>query len=295
MIYLYRCLIILFAVFLCACSIPTKIHPGLNLTKKVQLNNTPRVALVLGGGGARGFAHLGVIKALEEARIPIDLIVGTSVGSLVGGLYAADPKIDHLTTKVMKSSYPDYFDISLSQAICGPITGTRLQRFIVNNTHGCGFQQLKIPFIAVATDINSGKTIPISSGRLSLAINASCAIPTVIQPVQFSNVTLVDGGLTDPVPVDIARCYKPKVIIAVNITGDLVNNCKITMPSLIKQSLNIMMLTLTRYNLQNADVVIRPRVGSFSMFDLSKKEKLYRTGLSAGRKAIPRIRKLLDA
>ncbi len=246
------------------------------------------------GGGARGFAHLGVIKALEEAHIPIDLIVGTSAGSLVGGLYAANPNIDSVTHTMMESSYLDYIDISLRQASLGPILGHHLQQFIAKNTSDCPLERTKIPFIAVATDFNSGCTVPIYRGCLGLAVNASCAIPGVVHPVKFANITLIDGGVTDPVPVDIAKRYNPKVIITVNICSQPCTKLPLTFYNILSQSIDLMMNALTNYNIKEADVIIRPQVGSASMFNLSNKEKLYNAGLIAGRKAVPHIRKLLS-
>jgi NTE family protein len=287
-----RFFIIFFLILTCACSsTPTKVYPPLDLsTRPIK---KPRVALVLGGGGARGFAHLGVIKALEEANIPIDLIVGTSAGSLVGALYAANPNINLITDKMMESSYLDYIDVSLNQVALGPILGYQLQQFIAKNTSNCLLERTKIPFIAVATDFNSGNTIPIYKGCLGLAVNASCAIPGIIHPVKFANITLIDGGTTDPLPVDIAKRYNPKVTIAVNINPQLSSRLPLTFYNILSQSINLMISTLTKYNIKKADILIRPQVGSANTFDLSNKEKLYNAGLIEGRKAVPRIKKLL--
>jgi NTE family protein len=279
---------------LCACAaLPSKIYPPLDYKKNMAIKR-PRIALVLGGGGARGFAHLGVLKAFEEAHIPIDLIVGTSAGSLFGGLYAAQPNIDHLTTILMQSSYQDYIDISVRKVMSGPILGFQLQQFINKHAQCCLMQNTRIPFIAVATELHTGATVPISRGSLAVAILASSAIPTVVQPVLFTNGTLVDGGVSDPVPVDVALQYHPQIIVAVNIASDPMKKINLSMPGIISQSLDIMMLALTHYNVQDADIVIRPEVGSGGMFDLSNKQKLYEAGLAAGRAAIPSIRKKLS-
>lgn len=281
-----------FLLLLGCSTAPVTIYPPLNLKQTARVRQ-PVVALVLGGGGARGFAHLGVIKALEEAHIPINLIVGTSAGSLVGSLYAANPHIDNVTQVMMQSSYFDYFDISVKHG-GGPVTGAQLQSFIAQHTRCHAMQNLKIPFVAVATDLNSGRTIPISTGSVPLAVNASCAVPLVVRPVQFANITLVDGGVSDPVPVDIAKQYHPKVIIAVNISPDICPNVALNFMPILGQTVNIMMSTMTHYIIRDADIVIRPRVGLVGMFDLSCKEALYQQGLIAGRKAVPRIKQLLQ-
>lgn len=275
-------------------SMPASVYPPINLNQTVNIKK-PTIALVLGGGGARGFAHLGVLKALEEAKIPLDLIVGCSMGSLVGSLYAANPNIDHLTNVLMQASYSDYLDFSLGQAMTGPVLGHKLQNFIAKYTQDCLIQQLKIPFIAVATDFKTGQTVTLASGCLSLAVVASCAIPSLVTPIQFANATLVDGGLVDPVPVDIAKQYHPKLTIAVDVSSDPDENLSFTLPNIIHQSITLMTRSLTDYNLLAADIVIRPKVGCASTFNLSEKEKFYQAGLIAGREAIPRIKKYLNS
>lgn len=281
------------AIFLSACaSVPHIIYPPLPPQKSL-VKEQPTLALVLGGGGARGFAHLGVLKALEEAHIPIDLIVGTSAGSLMGGIYAANPHIDAITHTLMRSSYGDFLDFSFSGATCGPIPGKQFQGYIDACTKGKRFEDLKIPFIAVAADLNTGKTIAIQNGSVSIAIHSSCAIPMLVRPVEFKNATLVDGGLTDPIPVDIAHRFHPKIIIAVNICSDIDKHFKLSASNIICQSLDLMTCRLTQYTLKGADIIIRPCVGTVSIFDLSKKQQLYKAGLIAGRKAIPEIKRLL--
>jgi NTE family protein len=288
-----RILLCLVTVILCACSsVPIKVNPPLDLTKRVI--GRPKVALVLGGGGARGFAHLGVIKALTEAHIPINLIVGTSAGSLIGSLYAVNPDIDAVIAMMMKSSYLDYIDVSLRTMMSGPVLGTQLQQFIARNTYNCRLEKTRIPFISVATDINSGKTVAISRGCLPVAVNASCAVPTILRPVVCGDLVLVDGGVVDPLPVDIAKRYNPDIIIAVNISSDIKPFSNLNVSNIVSQTINIMMWTLTRYNLNEANVVIRPNVGNVGMFDLSNKQQIYQAGLIAGRKAIPRIKALLQ-
>lgn len=287
-----RIIITLIGLLLCACSnLPINVHPPLDLSRRCI--PSPTVALVLGGGGARGFAHLGVIKALTDAHIPIDLIVGTSAGSLIGSLYAANPDINSLTDSLMKSSYLDYIDVSLRTLMSGPIRGLQLRQFIGRNTGHCSIEDTKIPFLSVATDLNTGHMIVIAKGNLPLAVNASCAVPSILQPVACGNMLLIDGGVVDPLPVDVAKQYHPKIIIAVNISSDIAPFSNLTVSNIVGQTINIMMWTLTRYNLKEADVVIRPQVGHVGMFDMSMKEKLYQEGLVAGRKAVPKIKQLL--
>jgi NTE family protein len=291
---MFRLLFIVCTLILSACTtMPTKIYPPFDLTKRNF--EQPKVALVLGGGGARGFAHLGVLKALEEAHIPINLIVGTSAGSLVGGLYAANPNIEQVAGVMMKSSYLDYIDVSVRSLLSGPILGLRLQHFIAKNVNYCSMERTKIPFVSVATDLHTGHTIAISKGSLALAVNASCAVPTVMRPLACGNLILIDGGIVDPLPVDVAKQYHPTIIIAVNISSEIAPIDNLSVGNIVGQSLDVMMWALSRNNLKGADVIIRPQVGAVGMFDLSHKEKLYRQGYLAGKMAIPRIRKLLHS
>lgn len=291
---MYRLVAILFLLLLSACTtVPTRTYPSLDLTKRHF--QRPQVALVLGGGGARGFAHLGVLKALQDAHIPIDLIVGTSAGSIVGALYAANPDIDCITNIMMKSSYLDYIDVSFRSLLTGPIIGLQLQQFIGRNVNFCLTEQTRIPFISVATDLNSGQAIPISRGSLPLAVNASCAVPTVLRPVICGNMILVDGGVVDPLPVDVAKQYHPTIIIAVNISSDVVPIAHLSVSNIVSQTVDVMMWALARRSLERADIIIRPKVGCVGMFDLSHKERLYQQGLNAGRVAIPEIKRLLHS
>lgn len=177
----------------------------------------PRVVLVLGGGGARGFAHLGVIQALEDSHIPIDLIVGTSIGGLVGAQYADAPSIQRLSERMIATPEKAILGYNLGHWGSGLVSGYRMQNYLLKHLHARWFGDLKIPLVVVATDFVSGQRVVIQSGPIAPAVNASAAIPGVFQPVFLYGHHLVDGGVSDPVAVDVAESFHPQLIIAVNI------------------------------------------------------------------------------
>jgi NTE family protein len=253
----------------------------------------PRVALVLGGGGARGIAHIGVLKVLQQEHIPIDLIVGTSAGSIVGSLYAADPNADRVQNIVMKTGITGILDVSPSWR--GPVSGYALQNFLLRYIRVRNFNQLQIPFVAVTTDLESGRVIPIGSGPIAPAVNASAALPPVFQPVYLYGHYLVDGGICDLVPVDIALTYHPKIIIAVDVTSDLPRTMPTTIVGVFNRSYTILDTRTANYSMRGANIKLHPNVGQTGVFQSSNKADLIHAGEIAARKALPQICALLKA
>jgi len=254
----------------------------------------PKIALVLGGGAAKGFAHVGVIRVLEQEKIPISMIVGTSVGSLIGGMYAANPDSFQLEWLAFKIDRNDILDFSIVYSKFGPVQGARLESFLEQNVKVKKIEETKIPFSPVATDLNTGETVTLDRGSLAKAIHASSAIPGVFVPVQFDNRTLVDGGVTDNVACDIARAKGADIIIAVNLSKDVKNYQIDSLVDIMAQSVSIMMHRSTKEKLSTGDVVIEPDTKGISMFDFSQKKQLMEEGMKSARAAIPRIRDLME-
>ena len=177
----------------------------------------PKIALVLGGGAARGFAHVGVIRALEQEKIPIDLVVGTSVGSLIGSIYADTRSSFDLELIAFKLEKDDIFDFSVFSSTTGPVKGERLEKFVQSKVRKANIEELSLPFSAVATNLNTGERVVLDRGAVGRAVRASSSIPGVFTPVVYQNMTLVDGGVVDNVPVDVARAKGADIVIAVNI------------------------------------------------------------------------------
>lgn len=252
------------------------------------------VALVLGGGSARGFAHVGVIRALEQEKIPVHMIVATSVGSLIGGLYAANPDSFQLEWTAFKIEKSDILDFSIIYSKYGPVQGVRLENFVEKTAKVKRVEHTKIPFYPVATDLNSGETVVLDKGSLSKAVRASSAIPGIFVPVKIGNRTLVDGGVTNNLACDIARSRGADIVIAVNIQKDIRNPDIASLIDIIGQSVNIMMHESTKGKMKYADVVIEPDTKGVSLFDFSQKKVLMEEGIKATKAAMPRIKTLIN-
>jgi len=253
----------------------------------------PKIALVLGGGSAKGFAHVGVIRILEQERIPIHMIVGTSVGSLIGAIYASNPDSFQLEWSAFKIDRSDILDFSIVNAKLGPVQGARLEAFVEQTAKVKKVEDTKIPFYPVATDLNTGETVTLEKGSLAKAVRASAAIPGIFVPVQFGNRTLVDGGVTDNVACDIARTKGADIVIAVNLQRDIKETEIDSVIDVIAQSINILMREASKTKLQHADVIIEPDTKGVSVFDFSQKKPLVEEGMKATRKALPEIQKAI--
>ena len=257
----------------------------------------PKIALVLGGGAARGFAHIGVIRVLEQEKIPIDLIVGTSVGSLIGAIYAYDVNSFELEWSAFTLERDDIFDYGLMTVFTGlgAAKGEKLEEFVTTRVPIADIEDLKIPFAAVATDLNRGVRVVLDRGPVARAVRASCSIPVVFQPVEHQGGLLVDGGLLDNLPVSVARERGADIVIAVDISVNVENHDITNLIEVIVQSINIMAAENMRRRKQEADVLISPAVGSVGMMDFGQKKLCMQAGIEATQKAMPEIRKKIEA
>ena len=281
----YKAIFIFLAVFTLLASCQS--FPGTSGTRE------PKVALVLGGGSARGFSHVGVIRVLEQEKIPIHMIIGTSVGSLIGGLYAANPDSFQLEWTAFKIEKNDILDFSFIYSKLGPVQGVRLENFVEQTAKVKKIEDTKIPFFPIATDLNTGETIVLENGSLSKAIRASSAIPGIFVPVSFGRRMLVDGGVTNNLACDIAKAKGADVVIAVNIQKDIRNPELTTLIDIVGQSVNIMMHENTKGKIRYADVLIEPDTKGVTLFDFSQKKVLMEEGIRAARTAMPKIKALI--
>lgn len=270
-------------------TIPAEEPPPLVLKKP------PRVALVLGAGGARGYAHAGAVYELQKAGIPIDLIVGSSAGAFYGALLADQGNADQAGQIMLSAKFWDIADIANVPSIQGAMAGYRYQKFLLKNMHARWFNQLKIPLIAVTTDLTTGEEFAISSGPVAPAAEASASIPGAVKPAHFYGRTLVDGGMIDPIPVDVAMRYQPKVIIAINIANPLSPKMPWSAVGIYERAFHISWLQLSRLSERNASYVIRPNVSDAGTFDIAKKQQLFEAGQLAADRALPAIKALLAA
>jgi NTE family protein len=269
---------------------PATAEPAISVKIK---NLRPRVVLVLGSGGARGFSHIGVLKVLEQNHIPVDLIVGTSAGSIVGALYADHKSAADVRTIILTAKQNEVIDFSYLNVASGPISGIGLQNFLMDNMQAKSFDQLKIPFIAVAANLESGELHTFQSGLIAPAVNASSAAPPFFRPVKLYNKTYVDGGLLDPVAVDVAESFHPDIIIAVSLSSPLAKAVPTHGPGVFLRGFAMMLTKLTEDSAQHADVIIRPEFGEIDMFEGNQRKQIMLDGEKAAEKAIPAIKKLL--
>ncbi|HEY3400125.1 MAG TPA: patatin-like phospholipase family protein [Geothrix sp.] len=258
----------------------------------------PKIALVLGGGAARGFAHVGVIRALEQEKIPIDMVVGTSVGSLIGAIYAADVSSFDLEWTAFQLEKEDLFDFGVLNAVTGMgfARGDKLEAWVKSHIKTANIENLKIPFAAVATDLNWGYKVVLDNGSVARAIRASAAIPGVFQPVQHQGKILVDGGVVDNIPISVAKAKGADIVIAVDISGN-VGNANITnLVGVTLQATNIMFALNVEQSKKGADILITPAgIGDIGMLDFTQKKRCMQAGIEATKQTMPNIRRVIDA
>lgn len=252
------------------------------------------VALALGGGASKGFAHIGIIKVLKENNIPVKVVTGTSAGSIVGSLYASGMSPDRLELEAEILGKTDLVDLTLSSS--GFIKGEKLQNYINYKVGNRSIQQFPIKFAAVATDFESGKAVAFNRGNVGQAVRASASIPNVFQPTVIGGRRYVDGGLSQPVPVSAAKKQGANFIIAVDISARPVKNVNKSFFSYLDQTFNVMSIPLLQHELGQANVVIKPQVlemGSIGGFD--QKRRAIQLGEEAARAALPEIKRKLAA
>jgi len=257
----------------------------------------PRIALVLGGGAARGFAHVGVIRELDQARIPIDLVVGSSVGSLIGAIYSSNRNVAALERTALKLQKGDLFDFGLISAVAGMglAKGDRLEQWVKGHVRTANIENLKTPFAAVATDLNWGTEVVLDRGSVARAVRASSAIPGAFQPVSYKGRLLVDGGVVDNIPIDVARARGADLVIAVDISPTVGNTRINNLVDVSLQAANIMFALNVQHSRQRADILIAPGVGDVGMLDFSQKKRCVKAGAAAARQALPAIRQAIAA
>lgn len=253
---------------------------------KAKTPENVQVALALGTGGFRGIAHLGVIEVLEKEGIPIDLIVGTSAGSMVGAFYCAYPKIALIKDEVMTLSKEDLVD---SMKI--PLKGDELERFIIKKLRKVqNFEQLKIPLVVVATSLNTNQVYLINSGPLAPAIHASSAMPHFFAPVCLYGQVLTDGGVLEAVPVEVARKYKPKMVIGVNVYPPSPTTPTNKASDLFNRAIDVSYHKFCHMQVSEADVAINPNLFGFELFDDKHNKEAYELGRKAAIAALPKIK-----
>jgi NTE family protein len=295
------------------------------LELKVVVKEKLKVGLALGGGGARGLAHIGVLKVLKRENIPINLIVGTSMGAIIGAAYALKKDISTLEKIVEKYSKIGVFNINLSfsekEKKDKPYFFKKMSDFlkkvyafnlelrreylndgedlkkIINDLVGDKvFTDTKIPFAAVAADLIKGEKVILNQGKLFNALLASASIPGIFPPIILDGKTLVDGGIVDVVPIETARSLGANFIIAVNVSPTLKKRFEFSNAiEILFRSDSITSNELIKLQLSSADLVITPKVGRFHWSNFSKPEKCIREGEIAAQNVLSELKKKLKS
>jgi NTE family protein len=247
-----------------------------------------RIGLALGGGAARGFAHIGVIKALEAQGIVPDIVVGTSAGSVVGALYASGMRGFDLQKVALQMDEAMVADWTLPNR--GVLKGEALQGFINQKVGNRTLQQMPKPLGVVATELQSGELVLFRRGDTGMAVRASSAVPGMFQPVEISGREYVDGGLTSPVPAQSARAMGADFVIAVDISyGQRAERLSGTLDVLL-QTFSIMGHAISRHELEDADVVIRPKTAAVSSTDFEGRHLAIMEGEKAAAAIMPELK-----
>lgn len=281
-------------VLLTGCS---STNVSLPVTSDVKPFRSAKIGLALGGGAARGFAHIGVIKALESQGIYPDIIVGTSAGSVVGALYAAGNNgfaLHKMALEMDESTISDWTIPWFSKST-GVIRGEGLQSYINKMVRDTPMEKLKKPFGAVATDLDNGMPILFQRGNTGIAVRASSSVPGIFQPVKIGTRSYVDGGLVSPVPVRYAREMGADFVIAVNISSVPESQSSSGSLDVLMQTFTIMGQRLNFYELKEADVVIQPNLIGIKGTDFGSRNTSILAGERAAAEMMPDIRRKIVA
>lgn len=257
----------------------------------------PVIGLVLGAGAARGFAHVGVIKALESQGIRPDVVVGSSAGSVIAALLASGAtgnELNRLALNLDEATIADW-GLPFAGRFGGLIKGDALQNMVNREVQNKSIEQMRIPLGIVATDLQSGKGILFRSGNTGLAVRASCSVPGVFQPAVISGKEYVDGGLVAPVPVSYARQMGATFVIAVNISSEPVHQDASGTLGVLQQTISIMQRSINQYELKSADIVIQPHLLQMGGSDFRSRNAAILAGEVAAQEQMALIKEKLKA
>lgn len=265
----------------------------IDFRKLKQTQHRPIVALVLGSGGARGYAHIGVIQVLEQYGIHPDLIVGTSAGSVVGSIYASGKNAQQLREVALSMKPNDVRDVKL--AMTGFFDGKKVEDYVNEQVLNTPLEHLKIPMYVVATELKEGKKVVFNYGNTGQAVRASVSIPSMFIPTKIAGEEYVDGGLVSPVPVNVARDLGADIVIAVDILAQPEHTETSNVWGLFNQNINIMQNHLAKEELKHADIVIQPDLREKAhIFDVKGREETMQAGIQATDQQLSQIFKVFD-
>lgn len=260
---------------------------------QLKLKEAPQVAYVLGAGGVKGIAHIGVIEALEEHGIKPDLIVGCSAGAIVGALYADYGDIKIAKERVLGSRSEDILGYSIRNLPYGIVSGKRLGNYLEKNLFAESFKELSIPLVTVATNLEFGNLTKFSVGPIIPAVRASSAYPGAFTPQKIEGQWFVDGAVSNPIPVQVAKEYGAKYIIAIDISEAISEEMPTNLFGIMKRATDISYTHMHQLAIQGADYVVHLDFKNIGTFTDDINEQLYLAGQTAGQKAAPKIKAML--
>ncbi len=280
------------ALLLAACAqLPPPVAPTPPVAQAVTVpKRPPKIGLALGGGAARGFAHVGVIQVLEEAGLRPQFVTGTSAGSLVAAIYASGKSPTQLQQVAETMEEAAIADWILPIFNRGMLRGEALARYVNTQVGGALIETFPIPLGIVATDLHSGQAILFQRGDTGTAVRASSAVPAVFQPVKIGEREYVGGGLVSPVPVRFARQMGAELVIGVDISADPQGNRANDTLQILLQTFAIMGKSINTYELKEADVVVRPALSGTGSADFSSRRRSIEAGRAAMLVALPALR-----
>lgn len=284
------------SLLLVACSSAPPITAGVPVSVAPAVVKKPlKIGLALGGGAARGFAHVGVIAVLEEAGLRPQLVVGTSAGSLVAALYASGKTSAQLQQTALNMEEVAITDWMLPIFGRGMFRGEALGRYVNDLVAGRLIENMAIPLGIVATDLDNGQAVLFQRGDTGTAVRASSAVPAVFVPVKINGREYVDGGLVAPVPVRFARQMGADLVIAVDISSPPEANAASDTLHILLQTFSIMGKSINQYELKEADIVVRPSLTGLKSADFSARQRAMDSGRAAMLAALPALRAKLEA
>jgi NTE family protein len=300
---LRRGVLTLSVLLLAACSTPGPMAPAAE--SKTVANDPPvdthapkrppRLGLALGGGAARGFAHVGVLQVLEEAGIKTDLVVGTSAGSVVAALYASGKTGSQLQTVAETMEEATITDWTVPLLGRGMMRGDALGRYVNAQTGGRRIEDFKLPLGIVATDLHTGQGVLFQRGDVGTAVRASSSVPSLFEPVRIGTREYVDGGLVSPVPVRYARQMGAEYVLAVDISSAPESGKTGDMFQILMQTFTIMGKSINAFELRDADLVVRPALANVGSADFGSRRRSIEAGRLAMQQALPKLRAALVA
>ena len=277
-------------------STPVATTPTVNPPPLDKPQRPIRVGLALGGGAARGFAHIGVIKALEARNIQVDLVAGTSAGSVVGALYASGMNGFAPNKLALTMDEASISDWAMPFRTRGFLQGVALQNYLNTTLNNRPIEKMAKPLGVVATDLKTGQPILFQRGNTGIAVRASCSVPSIFEPVKIGGHEYVDGGLVSPVPASFARKMGADFVIAVDISQRPESGLTASSFDVLMQTFTIMGQTIKAYELDKyADIVIRPNLAAMSGSDFSQRNAAILAGEEAVAKMMPELQRKMAA